>query len=210
MASSPKPPSYVKRNKTPAIGAPTTESRLLNQFLQNVRERIDALDRADFATSISNVTARVVDLESTSGSSGSTSSSVGSVTYQGDWDASSGSAPASGPSKGDYYYVEVAGTTSLSGISTWYVGDWAVWNGSAWQAVRNQQIAAGDNISVSFSGGTVTISSTASGTAEATPTYIPEGSTTTVAENTQMLYALPITVDGTLTVVGDLVEVSLA
>ena len=40
------------------------------------------------------------------------------------------------------------------------------------------------------------------------PTYIGEGETFTVPENTQALYALPILVDGDLVIDGDLVEVN--
>lgn len=42
----------------------------------------------------------------------------------------------------------------------------------------------------------------------ATPTYVPVGTTTVVPVNTQMLWTLPIWVDGAMTLDGALVEVS--
>lgn len=61
---------------------------------------------------------------------------LGSVSYQGTWDASSGSAPSSTPSKGQYWVVSVAGSTSLGGITDWKVGDWAIYD-TAWDKVDN-------------------------------------------------------------------------
>ena len=64
---------------------------------------------------------------------------IGALNYKGTWDASSNSpALASGVgTKGDYYYVNVAGTTNLDGITDWQIGDLAVFNGSAWQKIDN-------------------------------------------------------------------------
>jgi hypothetical protein len=39
--------------------------------------------------------------------------------------------------KGDYYVVNVAGSTNLDGITDWQIGDWAIFNGTAWEKVDN-------------------------------------------------------------------------
>jgi hypothetical protein len=65
--------------------------------------------------------------------------SIGAVNYKGTWDANANS-PAlvsSVGTQGDYYVVNVAGTTNLNGISDWQIGDWAIFNGSVWQKVDN-------------------------------------------------------------------------
>lgn len=66
---------------------------------------------------------------------------LGSVEYQGTWNANTNSPDlgASSPSKGDYFVVSTAGSTSLGGISDWAVGDWAIYNGSAWEKVDNSE-----------------------------------------------------------------------
>lgn len=69
----------------------------------------------------------------------SITNAIGALNYKGTWNASANSPTlASGVgTKGDYYYVNVAGTTNLDGITDWQVGDFAVFNGSAWQKVDN-------------------------------------------------------------------------
>lgn len=65
--------------------------------------------------------------------------SSGALNYKGVWNAST-NAPAivSGEgSNGDYYIVDVSGTTEIDGVSTWAVGDWIIFNGSEWQKIDN-------------------------------------------------------------------------
>ncbi len=64
---------------------------------------------------------------------------VGAVTYKGTWDAATNTPTlASGVgTQGDYYVVNVAGTTNLDGITDWEIGDWAIFNGTVWQKVDN-------------------------------------------------------------------------
>lgn len=64
---------------------------------------------------------------------------LGSVNFQGVWNASTNSPSlASGVgTKGYYYVVSVAGSTNLDGITDWKLGDWAIYDGSAWQKVDN-------------------------------------------------------------------------
>ena len=66
-------------------------------------------------------------------------SAIGSLRYQGTWDANANSPflQSSVGSQGYYYVVSVAGTTNLNGITDWQVGDWAVYNGTAWQKIDN-------------------------------------------------------------------------
>ena len=64
---------------------------------------------------------------------------LGTLSYQGTWNASTNTPTlASGVGvKGYYYVVSVAGSTNLDGITDWKIGDWAVYNGTAWQKVDN-------------------------------------------------------------------------
>ncbi len=73
--------------------------------------------------------------------------SVGAVTYKGTWDASANSpALSSGVgTQGDYYVVNVAGSTNLDGITDWQIGDWAIFNGSVWQKVDNTDAVSSVN-----------------------------------------------------------------
>ena len=202
--ASPKPPSYVRKDRTPALGAPNTKDRDLNLFLQNIHERIERLN-AETLAKLTSITARLVQVEGGSSGGGSSGGTSDAVVFRGEWDASTGFAPSASPAQGDYYVVSAAGTTDLDGIAEWNVDDWAVYSGTTWQIVRNFSIEAGENVTVEFAGGVATIASTASGAA--TPTFIAAGDEVEVAVNTQMLYVLPITIDGTLTIDGHLVEV---
>lgn len=64
---------------------------------------------------------------------------VGAVTYKGTWDASTNTPTlvSSTGTQGDYYVVNVAGSTNLDGITDWQIGDWAIFNGSVWEKVDN-------------------------------------------------------------------------
>jgi hypothetical protein len=64
---------------------------------------------------------------------------TGAVNYKGTWNANSNSPmlTSSVGNQGDYYVVNIAGTTNLNGITDWQIGDWAIFNGSVWQKVDN-------------------------------------------------------------------------
>ncbi len=64
---------------------------------------------------------------------------TGAVNYKGTWNASANSPTltSSVGNQGNYYVVNIAGTTNLNGITDWQVGDWAIFNGSVWQKVDN-------------------------------------------------------------------------
>ena len=59
------------------------------------------------------------------------------LTYKGTWDASTNSPSLSSGvgTNGDYYVVNIAGSTNLDGITDWQIGDWAIFNGSVWQKI---------------------------------------------------------------------------
>jgi hypothetical protein len=65
---------------------------------------------------------------------------VGAVNYVGVWDASANSPTlASGVgTKGNYYKVNVAGSTSINGHSVWTVGDVIIFNGTTWDKIDGQ------------------------------------------------------------------------
>ena len=68
-------------------------------------------------------------------------SGPGSVIYKGTWDANTNtpilSSSGGGGVKGDYYIVNVAGTTLIDGENYWQVGDWIINNGLIWQKIDN-------------------------------------------------------------------------
>ena len=66
---------------------------------------------------------------------------VGSLVYQGVWDAAANSpALASGVgTKGRYYKVSASGNTALDGNTGWHVGDWAVFDGAVWEKIDNYE-----------------------------------------------------------------------
>lgn len=65
------------------------------------------------------------------------SSVLGSVSYQGSWNAASSLPAASPANKGWYYVVTANGTQSVDGISEWKISDWVISNGTTWQKVDN-------------------------------------------------------------------------
>ena len=97
---------------------------------------------------------------------------VGSLNYQGTWNASSNvpTLTSSIGTKGYYYLVSVAGSTNLNGITNWQVNDWAVFDGSVWEKVDNNTAV----ISVNGQTGVVVLAATDVG---ATPntTYVLAG-----------------------------------
>lgn len=72
---------------------------------------------------------------------------VGAVTYKGTWDANTNTPTlvSSTGTQGDYYVVNVAGTTNLNGITDWEIGDWAIFNGSVWEKVDNTDAVSSVN-----------------------------------------------------------------
>lgn len=65
---------------------------------------------------------------------------LGATVYQGFWNASTNvpTIPTSSTAnKGQYYIVNVAGSTNIDGITDWKVGDWIISNGTYWGKVDN-------------------------------------------------------------------------
>lgn len=90
-----------------------------------------------------------------SGSSIINGAIIGTLEYQGTWNATTNTpALASGVGTASYYYiVSVAGTTNLDGITDWEVGDILLFNGTAWQQIDNTDAV----ISVAGKTGIVTL-----------------------------------------------------
>jgi hypothetical protein len=87
------------------------------------------------------------------------SSLVGSIVYQGVWNASTNTPAiptASAANKGYYYKISVAGTTAIDGYSNWSLGDLIISDGTAWD---NVQGGSPDVVSVAGRVGAVTLSS---------------------------------------------------
>ena len=73
------------------------------------------------------------------------------LAFEGNWDASSGSAPSASPVNGQFWIVTVAGSTNLSGITDWEIGDWAIYVATGagtdgWQKVDNSSTLSGDGV----------------------------------------------------------------
>lgn len=64
-----------------------------------------------------------------------------SLTYLGTWNSQTNTPVISSGqgTNGQYYKVDVNGTTNIDGISTWQIGDWIIYNGSAWQRIVNTE-----------------------------------------------------------------------
>lgn len=78
---------------------------------------------------------------------GFATSSIGAVNYKGTWDASTNTPTlvSSTGTQGDYYVVNVPGSTNLNGITDWAIGDWAIFNGSVWEKVDNTDAVSSVN-----------------------------------------------------------------
>jgi hypothetical protein len=76
------------------------------------------------------------------GFNSSSPSGGGGLIYMGAWDALTNSPflQSGVGNNGEYYIVNVAGSTNLDGITDWEIGDWAVFNGTAWQKIDNSSI----------------------------------------------------------------------
>ena len=72
---------------------------------------------------------------------------TGGLSYQGTWNAltNTPTLTSSVGSNGNYYIVDVAGTTNLNGITDWQIGDWAIFNGSVWQKIDQSNLVTSVN-----------------------------------------------------------------
>ena len=91
---------------------------------------------------------------------------LSALTYKGTWNAATNTPTlASGVGvTGDYYVVNVAGTTNLDGITDWAVGDWAIFNGTVWQKIDNSDLVTSVN---GYTGAVVLTQPDIAGTANA-------------------------------------------
>ena len=111
-----------------------------------------------------------------------TSSVIGTLSYQGGWNAST-NVPAlvsSVGTNGYYYVVTTAGSTNLNGITDWAIGDWAIFNGTVWQKIDQTNTVT----SVNGQTGAVSV-----GTVTSVAMTVPTGLT---------ISGTPITTSGTL------------
>ena len=72
---------------------------------------------------------------------------IGGSIYQGVWNASTNTPTltSSVGVDGNYYIVNVSGSTNLNGITDWKVGDWAIFHGGTWQKVDNTDAVSSVN-----------------------------------------------------------------
>jgi hypothetical protein len=72
---------------------------------------------------------------------------IGGSIYQGVWNANTNTPTltSSVGVDGNYYIVNVAGSTDLNGITDWKVGDWAIFHGGTWQKVDNTDAVSSVN-----------------------------------------------------------------
>ena len=88
-----------------------------------------------------------------------TSAIIGTLSYQGGWNAST-NVPAlvsSVGTNGYYYVVTTAGSTNLNGITDWAIGDWAIFNGTAWQKIdQTNTVTSVNGLTGAVNVGTVT------------------------------------------------------
>jgi hypothetical protein len=101
---------------------------------------------------------------------------IGALVYKGTWDAQTNTPTlqSSVGSKGDYYYVSVAGNTNLNGITDWQIGDLALFNGTIWQKIDNTDAV----LSVNGQTGAVVLTATSVG-AVANTTFVIAGTALT-------------------------------
>ncbi len=217
------PRSFVNKLNTPAITVPNDAKRDERLRVQNIRERIESLERQLLA-----LTQDFTSMSTVATSSGDTTITLSGLLYQGEWDVSNAEYPSNNPVAGDYWIVSVAGSFTLNlRATTWEIGDWAVYQDDGWQKVANLRsittntvLGRGDAGKAEYeelvldtdyfvaSAGALSLDPDSLG--QATPTFIPDGQTVIVKANSQMLYALDIVVDGSLIVDGSLVNVALA
>ena len=88
-----------------------------------------------------------------------TSAIIGTLSYQGGWNAST-NVPAlvsSVGTNGYYYVVTTAGSTNLNGITDWAIGDWAIFNGTVWQKIdQTNTVTSVNGLTGAVNVGTVT------------------------------------------------------
>lgn len=72
---------------------------------------------------------------------------IGGSIYQGVWNASTNTPTLTSSigTDGNYYIVNVAGSTNLNGITDWNIGDWAIFHGGTWQKVDNTDAVSSVN-----------------------------------------------------------------
>jgi hypothetical protein len=125
-----QPANVVYAGPVSGVDAPSAFRALVNADLPN-----SAVTANTYGSS---TTVPVITVNSKGIVTGVTTSSIiGTLSYQGGWNAST-NVPAlvsSVGTNGYYYVVTTAGATNLNGITDWVIGDWAIFNGTVWQKI---------------------------------------------------------------------------
>jgi hypothetical protein len=125
-----QPANVVYAGPVSGVDAPSAFRALVNADLPN-----SAVTANTYGSS---TTVPVITVNSKGIVTGVTTSSIiGTLLYQGGWNAST-NVPAlvsSVGTNGYYYVVTTAGATNLNGITDWVIGDWAIFNGTVWQKI---------------------------------------------------------------------------
>jgi hypothetical protein len=170
-----QPANVVYAGPVSGVDAPSAFRALVNADLPN-----SAVTANTYGSS---TTVPVITVNSKGIVTGVTTSSIiGTLSYQGGWNAST-NVPAlvsSVGTNGYYYVVTAAGSTNLNGITDWAIGDWAIFNGTVWQKIDQTNTVT----SVNGQTGAVSV-----GTVTSVAMTVPTGLT---------ISGTPITTSGTL------------
>jgi hypothetical protein len=171
-----QPANVVYAGPVSGVDAPSAFRALVNADLPN-----SAVTANTYGSS---TTVPVITVNSKGIVTGVTTSSIiGTLSYQGGWNAST-NVPAlvsSVGTNGYYYVVTTAGATNLNGITDWVIGDWAIFNGTIWQKIDQTNTVT----SVNGQTGAVSV-----GTVTSVAMTVPTGLS---------ISGTPITTSGTLT-----------
>lgn len=141
-----KPRTFVVKKNTPAVPVPKTDNRQDAQWMQNVRERLDAIEKS--LAALQTTVSRNVTVTDTTPDDGAGDGLV----FVDVWDASAGMAPAATPTNNTYWIVSVSGMADIGAEEAeWVVGDWAVYVNDGWHKIKNSE----REIDASFSFGDV-------------------------------------------------------
>lgn len=141
IASDVKVTNYVVATAATAIASTDNVSEALGKLEKRLNDLPDMATKADLVAGkvpISQLPETV----------------LGSLQYQGTWNADTNIPNlTSGNSKGDYYVVSADGSTNLDGEVDWKLGDWVVYDGTAWSKLDRSAeaiIVTGNSIVAPF------------------------------------------------------------
>lgn len=129
--------SQTLTNKT-LVAASLGSSTATTQAANNNSTRVATTAYLDTKLGVANGIA-TLDGSGTLTSAQIPASLLGATVYKGVWNATTNSPVlvSSAGIAGNYYIVNVAGTTTLDGISSWNVGDTAIFSGTVWNKITS-------------------------------------------------------------------------